>query len=78
MPGFGFGLGFRMMLNVGLSGIMGSAGCHGWGGVANTVFWIDPREQLVGILMAQQVASGVHPIRNSFRTLVYQALVDKI
>ncbi len=76
VSGFGFGLGFRVMLDPGLTGVMGSPGCHGWGGAANTVFWLDPREALIGILMTQCATAGVHPVRNNFRTLVYQALVD--
>ncbi len=76
MPGFGFGLGFSVMMDVALSGWMGSVGLHGWGGWASTHFWIDPQEQLIGILMVQYVPSGTYPIRTDFRTLVYQALVD--
>ncbi len=76
VPGFGFGLGMRVTLDPGLTGVMGSVGCHGWGGWANTVFWIDPQEELIGILMTQCITDNVHAIRNDFRTLVYQALVD--
>jgi len=76
MPGFGFGLGFSVMMDVAQSGMMGSVGLHGWGGWANTHFWVDPQEHLIGILMLQYLSSGTHPIRNDFRTLVYQALVD--
>jgi len=76
MPGFGFGLGFSVMMDVTQSGMMGSVGLHGWGGWANTHFWVDPQEQLIGILMLQYVPSGTHPVTNDFRTLVYQALID--
>ena len=76
MPGFGFGLGFSVMMDVALSGMMGSVGLHGWGGWANTHFWIDRQEQLIGILMLQYLPSGTYPITNDFRTLVYQALID--
>jgi CubicO group peptidase (beta-lactamase class C family) len=76
MPGFGFGLGFSAMMDVAQSGMMGSVGLHGWGGWANTHFWVDPQEQLIGILMLQYVPSGTHPVTNDFRTLVYQALID--
>ena len=76
MPGFGFGLGFSMMMDVAQSGMMGSVGLHGWGGWASTHFWVDQQEQLIGILMLQYIPSGTYPIRTDFRTLVYQALVD--
>ena len=76
MPGFGFGLGFSVMMDITQSGMMGSVGLHGWGGGANTHFWVDPQEQLIGILMLQYLPTGTYPVTNDFRTLVYQALVD--
>ncbi len=76
MPGFGFGLGFSVMLDVALSGMMGSVGLHGWGGWAKTHFWVDPQEQIIGILMLQHIQTGTHPAIVDFRTLVYQALVE--
>jgi CubicO group peptidase (beta-lactamase class C family) len=74
--GFGFGLGFSVMLDVPLSGMMGSTGVHGWGGWANTHFWIDQIEELIGILMMQYIPSGTFPFTNDFRTAVYQAIID--
>jgi CubicO group peptidase (beta-lactamase class C family) len=76
MPGFGFGLGFSVMMDVAQSGMMGSVGLHGWGGYASTHFWVDPQEQLIGILMLQLLPSGTYPTTEDFRTLVYQALLD--
>jgi CubicO group peptidase (beta-lactamase class C family) len=76
MPGLGFGLGFSVMLDVALSGMMGSVGLYGWGGWAKTHFWVDPKEQIIGVLMMQHVYTGTHPAIIDFRTLVYQALVD--
>lgn len=76
MPGFGFGLGFSVLIDAAQAGIMASVGTHGWGGWASTKSWIDPQEQLIGILMLQYIPSDTYPIREDFRTLVYQALVD--
>jgi CubicO group peptidase (beta-lactamase class C family) len=53
-----------------------SPGTFGWGGAANTNFWIDPREEIIGILMLQYMPSDTYPIVDDFRTLAYQALVD--
>jgi CubicO group peptidase (beta-lactamase class C family) len=47
-----------------------------WGGAANTTFWIDPKEELVGILMTQFMPSGTYPVNEDFRNLVYQAIDD--
>ena len=74
--GLGFGWGVSPMLDITQSGIMGSNGDHGWGGYAETVFWIDPQEEMIVINMTQCIPSGYHPIRKLLRTAVYQALVD--
>ena len=75
MLGMGFGLGFAVMLNAAQSGVMGSVGDHSWGGYAETFFWIDPREDLIAILMTQYLPSQTYPIRKEFRTTVYQSLI---
>jgi len=74
MLGMGFGLGFGVMLDAAQTGIMGSIGDYGWGGYAETYFWIDPQEDLISIMMAQYMPSQTYPIRKEFRTAVYQAL----
>ena len=76
--GYGFGLGFRVMMNVPQSGLLSSEGEYGWAGVANTYFWIDPKEELIGLFMSQFLPSGELPIpiRDTFRVLAYQALID--
>ena len=74
MLGMGFGLGFSVMLDVAQTGVMGSTGDIGWGGYAETFFWIDPSEELIAILMTQYLPSQTYPIRKEFRTAVYQAL----
>jgi len=75
-PGFGFGLGFSVMLDPTLAGMMGSPGLHGWGGWANTHFWVDQVEKVIGILMLQYIPSNTYPVTNDFRTAVYQSLID--
>jgi CubicO group peptidase (beta-lactamase class C family) len=76
LPGIGFGLGFSVLTDPDQAGIMGSQGDYGWGGYAETYFWVNPREQFAAIFMAQFMPSLRYPIRNEFRTLVYQALVS--
>lgn len=76
VPGIGFGLGFNVLMDPGQAGVYGTQGDYGWGGYAETYFWINPREHLIAILMAQLMPSLSYPIRNEFRTLVYQALVS--
>ncbi len=75
MLGMGYGLGFGVMLDTAQTGVMGSVGDHGWGGYAETYFLIDPQEELIAILMTQYLPSQTYPIRDEFRTSVYQALI---
>ena len=54
---------------------LGSKGEFSWGGLAGTIFWVDPEEDLTAILMVQMVRNP-YPLRAQFRTLVYQSLTD--
>ncbi len=72
----GFGLGVSVLLELRQSKLLGSPGTFGWGGAANTNFWIDPKEEVIGILMLQYMPSDTYPVVADFRTLAYQALVD--
>jgi CubicO group peptidase (beta-lactamase class C family) len=72
--GRGFGLGSRVLLNVAESGLPGSVGEYGWSGAARTYYWVDPQEELIGILMTQYLNAIDRPEKD-FQTLAYQALV---
>jgi CubicO group peptidase (beta-lactamase class C family) len=71
----GFGLGVSVLMDLGKNSTLGSVGNYGWGGAANTNFWIDPQEELIGILMLQYMPSDTYPIVMDFHNLTYQALV---
>ena len=73
--GYGFGLGSRVLMSVSESAMPGSAGEFGWGGAANTYYWVDPQEEMVGILMAQHMMSFETPEKD-FQVLAYAAIVD--
>jgi CubicO group peptidase (beta-lactamase class C family) len=74
-PGHGFGLGFAVRLQTGISPVAGSAGLYFWGGMAGTTFFIDPKEDLYAVLMVQ--APGQRDeVRSLFRNLVYAAIGD--
>ena len=75
-PGYGYGLGFRVLMDVGQCQSMGSEGEYGWAGAAGTYFWIDPREELIGVSMIQFQPGGYHPVAQDFRVAAYQAIVD--
>jgi CubicO group peptidase (beta-lactamase class C family) len=75
-PGYTFGLGFAVRQGDGIAGVHGSAGEFMWAGYAGTYFWVDPKEEIVGVYMSQAPS----PIRSYYRKLVkqlvYQAIID--
>ena len=51
--GYGFGLGFGILTDPAKSPDALSIGTFTWGGADGTLFWVDPQEDLIGILMVQ-------------------------
>ena len=76
LHGIGFGLGFRVIMSVAETQGFESVGNYGWGGAASTHFWIDPQEEVIGLLMTQFMPSGHYPLQEQLKVLTYQALVD--
>jgi CubicO group peptidase (beta-lactamase class C family) len=74
--GLGFGLGFEVRTSVGDSALPGSLGEYGWSGNAGTLFWIDPKEQLIAIYMVQVNDGDRIMLRNQFRTMVQSAIIN--
>ncbi len=74
-PGYGFGLGFAVRLHEGVSWTPGSKGDAGWTGILGTIFTIDPKEKLVGIMMNQGPTPRVHSWY-LFKDSMYGAVVQ--
>lgn len=74
-PGHGFGLGFAVRTQAGVSALPGSVGTYHWGGIAGTTFFVDPVEDFFGILLTQAPNQRDH-VRNLFRNLAYATLID--
>ena len=53
-----------------------NAGEYGWDGTAGTIFWVDPSKEVVAVLMTQSVPSNPDQIRQRFKAIVQQAIVD--
>ena len=72
--GYGFGLGVAVRMERGLSAINGNVGDFTWNGANGTVFWADPKEQMVVVMMG--VAPGdirkIH--REQLNAVIYGAL----
>jgi CubicO group peptidase (beta-lactamase class C family) len=74
--GYTWGLGLAVRPSDGANALPGSAGDFNWGGYAGTAFWVDPKEELVAVMMVQETpASGGYHGR-LLRQLVYQAITD--
>ena len=73
LRGYGFGLGVRVRRSTGASGWLGSTGDFGWAGAYGTYFWIDPKEELIGMVM---MSTRVARLRTEFPNAVYQSIVD--
>jgi CubicO group peptidase (beta-lactamase class C family) len=46
-----------------------------WSGITGTFFWVDPKEKMVAVMLAQLEKARNVPHYRRVRTLVYQALV---
>jgi CubicO group peptidase (beta-lactamase class C family) len=71
--GMGFGLSVEVVLDAVQANTRRSSGSFGWYGAFGTQFWVDRKEQLVGLLMIQE---PVNPMRRDFETAVMQAIVE--
>jgi len=74
-PGFRFGLGVRVLVDPAEHWAPASPGSFGWGGALGTDFWVDPEEDLVGIIM-MQVRPNAQRARRRFESIVYSSLLD--
>jgi len=76
IDGYGFGLGVAVRRVPGVAGIMGSPGDYRWSGAQGTLFWVDPKEELAVVYMAQTPGAIRAHYRQVIATLVQQAIVD--
>jgi CubicO group peptidase (beta-lactamase class C family) len=75
-PGYGYGFGFSVLMDAVQSKVMGSEGQYSWDGIEGTWFWVDPREELIGLIMLRMEPFTWIPICYTFQVLMYQAIVD--
>ena len=71
--GMGFGLSVEVVLDSVQANTRRSKGSFGWYGAFGTQFWVDRKEQLVGLLMVQE---PVNAMRRDFENAVMQAIVE--
>lgn len=74
-PGYGFGLGYSILMDSGKATESLSPGSFGWGGAWGTYFVVDPVEELIGIVMIQLTSYRHLNIRQDIGTLAMQAIL---
>jgi len=72
MGGAGFGLGVSVTKTA-FYDTRGDVGEYNWGGAASTIFWVDPKQALIGIYLVQIFPSNF-TTGLQFKRLVYEAL----
>jgi len=70
-PGWGHGLGAGVLLDPAAARSRLPAGSWGWGGIYGTQFWVDPVNNVVGVVMTQTAVIGSGPIANAVREAFY-------
>ncbi|MDA0349115.1 MAG: serine hydrolase [Verrucomicrobia bacterium] len=76
-PASQYGLAFSVLNDKGVAqGGLGSEGTFSWGGAANTQYFADPKEQIIGIILKQTFGQKTDDTRWQFRQLVFQAIDD--
>jgi CubicO group peptidase (beta-lactamase class C family) len=73
LPGYGWGLGVRVMMDVGQAMALTGQGELGWAGAASTYFFVDPAEDLFGVFMTQYLGAML-PLNDDLRVAAYQML----
>ena len=73
LPGYGWGLGVRVMMDLGQAVSLTGLGEFGWAGAASTYFFVDPAEELIGVFMTQYLGAML-PLSDDLRVAAYQML----
>lgn len=73
-PGYGFGLGYTMVTDVGKSREPNSEGTASWGGAYGTMFFLNPEEDMLSIIMIQLRPYSHLRYREIFGALSMQAI----
>ena len=71
--GMGFGFTVEVVEDAVRAGSRRSNGSYGWDGAFGTHFWVDPKEQLVGVFMVQTSGRQIH---HDFENAVMQAIIE--
>ena len=70
LDGYGWGLGFRSLINPKKNNNLGNIGEFGWSGAAATYFLVDPKKEISAVLMTQ-VLNGDISLKKDFYKFIY-------
>jgi CubicO group peptidase (beta-lactamase class C family) len=73
-PGYGFGLGFAVRRNDGEAPYPSAGGEYNWGGADGTYMWVDPKNEMLVVLMLQSPKYRTH-YRSLTRDMIYAAVI---
>jgi CubicO group peptidase (beta-lactamase class C family) len=75
-PGMGYGLAWTVVRNPLGTLSMTSIGTYGHGGAFGTLGWVDPKKDLVGVLLIQRSSGGGSDEQNAIRQLAAAAIEE--
>lgn len=77
-PGIGFGLGWAVVRNTEGTFRLSSIGTYGHGGLWKTYGWVDPKKELVGVILLQRLSSDgdLADEFNAFMTMAAAAMIE--
>lgn len=75
-PGYGFGLGYSVLRDPGKAAEPLTPGSFSWGGAWGTIFWVDPAEQMIGIMLTQITSYRHLTVRQRLAVMATQAVTE--
>ncbi|NQV70278.1 MAG: beta-lactamase family protein [Pseudohongiella sp.] len=75
-PGYTFGLGFGLVSDAGKARDPLTPGTFSWGGAWGTIFWVDPVENMIGIMMTQISSYSHITVRQDTGVTAMQSIID--
>ncbi|MEP7303996.1 MAG: serine hydrolase domain-containing protein [Acidobacteriota bacterium] len=76
IDGYGFGLGVAVRRQPGIAGVPGTPGEFLWSGAQGTMFWVDPKEELAVVFLANTPGPVRRHYRELVKTMIVQAIAD--
>jgi CubicO group peptidase (beta-lactamase class C family) len=77
-PDFRFGLGFGLVTEENKFANSASAGTFYWGGAFNTHYWVDPKENIIGLIFTQEyLPASYWDLGTLYKNVIYSNIQNK-